>query len=157
VLRNVADALAPLARELNVEVSIAPPERAAVVVGDRDELMQVYQNLVENAIRYGASGGRVDVDIEFTPDNRPEVAVHVQDYGPGIPPDHVPRLTERFYRVDVGASREMKGTGLGLAIVKHILTRHGGRLEVRSRPGEGARFSVLLPYQPAAEHTEAKS
>ena len=69
----------------------------------------------------------------------------VQDYGPGIAPEHVPRLTERFYRVDVGASRQMRGTGLGLAIVKHILTRHGGELRVASEPGRGATFTVLLP------------
>ena len=72
----------------------------------------------------------------------------MQDYGPGIAPEHVPRLTERFYRVDVGASRQMKGTGLGLAIVKHILTRHGGQLKVTSEPGRGALFEVKLPLPP---------
>ena len=80
----------------------------------------------------------------------------VQDYGPGIAPEHLPRLTERFYRVDVGASREMKGTGLGLAIVKHILTRHQGRLEVKSEPGEGATFTVELPLAAAAPRNTSK-
>jgi two-component system phosphate regulon sensor histidine kinase PhoR len=145
VLRHVADALAPLAREHSVALKADVPETALPIVGDRDELIQVFQNLVENAIRYGASGGRVDV-LMGSPDlDQRTVVVHVQDYGPGIPLEHLPRLTERFYRVDVGASRQMKGTGLGLAIVKHILTRHQGRLEVRSEPGQGARFSVELP------------
>jgi two-component system phosphate regulon sensor histidine kinase PhoR len=86
------------------------------------------------------------------------VAVHVRDYGPGIAAEHIPRLTERFYRVDVGASREMKGTGLGLAIVKHILTRHGGELEVKSEPGKGACFTVELPLpQAAADVDEMKT
>ncbi|MBA3520457.1 MAG: two-component sensor histidine kinase [Rhizobiales bacterium] len=145
VLRHVGDALGSLAREHGVAITIEAPDAVVAVVGERDELIQVFQNLIENAIRYGASGGKVDVRFDRRPDDRPELAVHVQDYGPGIPAEHLPRLTERFYRADVGASRAMKGTGLGLAIVKHILTRHQGRLEVRSRPGEGARFTVSLP------------
>ena len=79
--------------------------------------------------------------VEPRPADDAAIAVAVQDYGPGIAPEHLPRLTERFYRVDVGASREMKGTGLGLAIVKHILTRHQGRLEVKSQPGAGRAIS----------------
>jgi two-component system phosphate regulon sensor histidine kinase PhoR len=114
-------------------------------VGDRDELVQVFQNLVENAVRYGASGGKVEVRLDLRPEGRAVAAVEVRDYGPGIAAEHVPRLTERFYRVDVGTSREMKGTGLGLAIVKHILTRHQGRLDVASEPGKGAAFTVELP------------
>ena len=145
VLRHVCDALGPLAREASVALSVAVPAERLEVIGDRDELVQVFQNLVENAIRYGGSGGRVEVTAELRPGEPPTLAAHVQDYGPGIAPEHLPRLTERFYRIDVGASREMKGTGLGLAIVKHILTRHQGRLEVKSRQGEGARFTVVLP------------
>ena len=145
VLRNVADALAPLAEAQSVAISIDAPAHPIEVIGERDELVQVFQNLVENAIRYGASGGRVDVALEHGQEDRPIILVHVRDYGPGIPAEHLPRLTERFYRVDVGASREMKGTGLGLAIVKHILTRHQGRLDVRSEFGKGATFTVLLP------------
>ena len=102
--------------------------------------MQLVQNLMENAIRYGASGGRVDIRLKTAGRRAAARAIEVQDYGPGIAPEHLPRLTERFYRVDVGASRQMKGTGLGLAIVKHILTRHGGQLEVTSEPGQGATF-----------------
>ena len=146
VLHTVADAMRPLAEEHAVKLTVDAPEDASVtVVGDHDELAQVVQNLVENAIRYGGSGGKVDVRLERRSQGRPRVAIHVKDYGPGIPAEHIPRLTERFYRVDVGASREMKGTGLGLAIVKHILTRHGGELEVKSEPGQGACFTIDLP------------
>jgi two-component system phosphate regulon sensor histidine kinase PhoR len=142
VLRHVKDAMTPLAAEHSVALSLDAPAGPVDVIGSRDELVQVFQNLVENAIRYGASGGRVDIGMEVRPGGREAAAVHVRDYGPGIAPDHLPRLTERFYRVDVGASRAMKGTGLGLAIVKHILTRHRSELQVESRPGEGARFTV---------------
>lgn len=145
VLRSVVDALAPLARDNNVTLEIAAAPAPLQVIGERDELVQVFQNLVENAIRYGASGGRVEIG-EASPDAAAgRIAVEVRDYGPGIAEEHLPRLTERFYRVDVGASREMKGTGLGLAIVKHILLRHKGGLTIHSRPGEGARFIVDLP------------
>ena len=156
VLRGVLDALAPLARAQSVALNLDEPPGPLEVVGDRDELVQVFQNLVENAIRYGASGGRVDVTCETRPTARPSVLVHVQDYGPGIPPEHLPRLTERFYRVDVGASREMKGTGLGLAIVKHILMRHQGRLDVNSEPDRGARFTVELPAPAPSEQEQEK-
>lgn len=154
VLRQMRDALAPVAIEQGVELQVDGPESEVVVTGDRDELLQVFQNLFENAIRYGKSGGRVDVKVDVQPAAQPRVAVHVQDYGPGISADHLPRLTERFYRVDVGASRDLKGTGLGLAIVKHIITRHQGKLEIQSRPGEGARFTVDLPYPQAAAKVE---
>ena len=110
-----------------------------VVKGDRDELIQVFENLVENACKYGQSGKKVEITM------RPEEGageVSVRDFGPGIPKEHVPRLTERFYRVNVEASRSKKGTGLGLAIVKHILTRHRARLVVRSEPGAGSEFVV---------------
>jgi two-component system phosphate regulon sensor histidine kinase PhoR len=148
VLRHVGDALAPLAEAQSVALSVQVPDGRVEVVGDRDELVQVFQNLVENGIRYGASGERVEVGMEAPAGGL--VRVHVQDYGPGIPAEHLPRLTERFYRVDVGASREKKGTGLGLAIVKHILTRHRGRLDVKSEPGQGARFTVELPLSAKA-------
>ncbi len=145
VLRHLGDAMQPLAAEHSVTLTIDAPAGPVEVIGDRDELVQLVQNLTENAVRYGASGGRVDIRLKQRPD---AASIEVQDYGPGIASEHLPRLTERFYRVDVGASRQMKGTGLGLAIVKHILTRHGGRLEIESRPGEGARFSVILPIAP---------
>jgi two-component system phosphate regulon sensor histidine kinase PhoR len=146
VVRHAADAMRPLAEERSVILSLDPSEDGPVTVtGDHDELVQVVQNLVENAIRYGGSGGKVDLSLERRQGSRPQAAIHVKDYGPGIAAEHIPRLTERFYRVDVGASREMKGTGLGLAIVKHILTRHGGELEVKSQPGRGARFTIVFP------------
>jgi two-component system, OmpR family, phosphate regulon sensor histidine kinase PhoR len=142
VVGQAVDAMRPLATEQVVELSVEAPKEPVTVNGDHDELAQVVQNLLENAIRYGGSGGRVDVRLQ---QSSGRVAVHVQDYGPGIAAEHIPRLTERFYRVDVGASRNMKGTGLGLAIVRHILTRHGGELRVKSEPGKGASFTVELP------------
>jgi two-component system phosphate regulon sensor histidine kinase PhoR len=149
VLRHVGDAMRPLAAEHSVVLSLnGPKEGQVMVTGDHDELVQVVQNLVENAIRYGASGERVDLALELKPNGQPHAAIHVKDYGPGIAAEHIPRLTERFYRVDVGASREMKGTGLGLAIVKHILTRHSGELDITSQPGQGATFTVTLPLLP---------
>ena len=149
VVRHVGDALAPLAAEHAVQIAVDAPREPVDVTGDRDELVQLVQNLVENAIRYGASGGRVDLRLKLRPGGRQAVAVEVEDHGPGIAAEHLPRLTERFYRVDPGASREMKGTGLGLAIVKHIVTRHAGRLDVRSEPGKGAAFIVELPLPDA--------
>jgi two-component system phosphate regulon sensor histidine kinase PhoR len=159
VLHQVADAMRPVAAERSVVVSVDAPKDVPVeVVGDHDELVQVLQNLVENAIRYGGSGGKVDIRLELKRSGpRPRAAIHVQDYGPGIPAEHLPRLTERFYRVDVGASREMKGTGLGLAIVKHIVTRHGGELEVKSQPGQGACFTVVLPLPQNSTAFEEKT
>lgn len=145
VVRHVADAMQPLAAEHSVALAVEAPAEPVEIIGDRDELIQLAQNLAENAIRYGGSGGKVDIRVTPRPGGRPVAAFEVQDYGPGIAPEHLPRLTERFYRVDVGTSRQMKGTGLGLAIVKHIVTRHGGRLKVASERGKGATFAVELP------------
>jgi two-component system phosphate regulon sensor histidine kinase PhoR len=116
------------------------------VPGDADQLTQVFTNLVENALKYGKAGQMVRVSL--TPEETvrgPAVRVEVADEGEGIDPVHLPRLTERFYRVDTHRSREMGGTGLGLAIVKHIVSRHRGWLRVDSVVGEGSRFSVVLP------------
>ena len=114
--------------------------------GNRDELYQVFQNLLENACKYGASGARVEIELDGgETGNEGEARVTIRDFGPGIAEEHIPRITERFYRVDVETSRSQKGTGLGLAIVKHILTRHDARLSIRSQPGEGAAFTVHLP------------
>jgi two-component system phosphate regulon sensor histidine kinase PhoR len=114
-----------------------------MVAGDRDELTRLFENLIENGLKYGASGKRVD--IALSADGKGEARVSVRDYGPGIAAEHLPRLTERFYRADVGESRAQGGTGLGLALVKHILNRHHGRLSIDSREGEGATFTVRLP------------
>jgi two-component system phosphate regulon sensor histidine kinase PhoR len=144
-VRHVGDAMQPLAAEHSVALQLDVPDQPVTIIGDRDELIQLIQNLVENAVRYGASGERVEIRLKAPAQGRPLATIEVQDYGPGIAPEHVPRLTERFYRVDVGASRQMKGTGLGLAIVKHILQRHGGQLRVTSEPGRGATFAAELP------------
>jgi len=147
--RHVADTLAPLAREMGVEIKLHA-ERSVVVTGDRDELLRVAENLIENAIKYGArqdsSGGdRVEVTVSRTAN---EGLMIVRDFGRGIPPEHLPRLTERFYRVDAGQSRAKNGTGLGLAIVKHILARHRGRLTISSRLEHGSTFTATVPLHP---------
>jgi two-component system phosphate regulon sensor histidine kinase PhoR len=144
IVRQVADGLQTLARDRSVEVRIDVPPEALLVRGDRDELIRVFENLVENALKYGASGKRVDIALARDGANN-EVLVAVRDYGPGIAPEHLPRLTERFYRVDVTESRAQGGTGLGLALVKHVLHRHRGRLSIESAPGKGATFTVRLP------------
>ncbi|WP_422679875.1 ATP-binding protein [Chelatococcus albus] len=151
VVRHMIDTLAPLARERGVDINLKAPPLPVTVRGERDELLRVFENLIENAVKYGQSGGRVDVGIERSDGAAGEVTVCVRDYGPGIAPEHLPRLTERFYRVDVAASREKGGTGLGLAIVKHIVNRHRGRLTIDSQPGEGASFCVSLPVIPPAD------
>ncbi|MBB5044329.1 phosphate regulon sensor histidine kinase PhoR [Shinella fusca] len=140
LLGHVRDSLQPLAGDLGVEVALHLPDRPVTVNGDRDELVQVFENLIENACKYGQEGKRVD--IVLTGGGEAPVELSVTDYGPGIPPEHVPRITERFYRVNVEASRSRKGTGLGLAIVKHILTRHKARLVVKSELGKGTVFTV---------------
>ena len=123
-----------------------PPD-ALVVYGDRDELIRALENLVENALKYAAAGKRVDITLSraHTRAGTPEARIAVRDYGPGIAPEHLPRLTERFYRVDVADSRAQGGTGLGLALVKHVLNRHGGRVTIESTPGTGASFIMHLP------------
>ncbi|MDN2566699.1 ATP-binding protein [Aquibium sp. A9E412] len=144
--RQVSESLARLAADSGLVIETRLPDAPLMVAGHADELTQVLENLVENACKYAGDGGRIVVsatrDAATEP---PEVTVTVTDFGPGIPKEHIPRLTERFYRVDVEASRAQKGTGLGLAIVKHILTRHGGRLSIRSELGAGAAFTIHLP------------
>ena len=145
VLQSVIDSLGPLAEESGVVIERQFAGTPVELRGDRDELFQVFENLLENACKYGQSGGRVTVSIETGTAGGNEVAVTIRDYGPGIPEEHIPRITERFYRVDVDTSRAQKGTGLGLSIVKHILTRHNARLTIKSEVGKGAAFTVHLP------------
>lgn len=146
VLNHVADTLTPLASGMGVTIERRLPDHPVNVTGARDELIQVFQNLVENACKYGQNGQRVIVQLaEEDSETVSEAVASVQDFGPGIAAEHLPRLTERFYRIDVETSRSQKGTGLGLAIVKHILARHRGRLVVRSQLGEGSTFMVRLP------------
>ena len=126
------------------------------VIADRDQIVQVLHNLISNALKYGRTGSAISVTVvpePAGPVQPPSVRLSVADQGDGIPAEHLPRLTERFYRVDSQRSRSMGGTGLGLAIVKHIVERHRGRLEIESRQGEGTRVSVLLPQ--AAQGTDA--
>ena len=140
LLGHVRDALLPLAEDLDVTINLHVTDEKVEVTGDRDELVQVFQNLVENACKYGQEGKVVDVHLKALAGKPIEVSV--LDKGPGIPAEHVPRLTERFYRVSVADSRSKKGTGLGLAIVKHILTRHRARLIIRSEMDVGTDFTV---------------
>ncbi len=124
-------------------IAVSSNVEMAVVAGDRGQLAQVLRNLIDNAIKYGRAGGEVGVMLEATDSGR--VALTVRDDGDGIAPEHLPRLTERFYRVDTSRSRAAGGTGLGLAIVKHIVERHRGRFDISSRPGEGTTASLILP------------
>ncbi len=151
LLGSVLRTLKQLASEAGVvfEEDLGPEE--IELTGDPDQLMQVFTNLVENAIKYAASGGRVTIRMarhdRDTALRAPGVRVHVIDYGPGIDAIHLPRLTERFYRADSHRSRALGGTGLGLAIVKHIINRHRGRLKIESALGEGTQFTVVLPLK----------
>jgi two-component system phosphate regulon sensor histidine kinase PhoR len=146
IVRQVADGLQTLARDRDVAIDIALPDAPLIVAGDRDELTRAYENLIENALKYGASGKKIEIAFSRAAGVAgPEAVVRVRDFGPGIPAEHLPRLTERFYRIDVGHSRAEGGTGLGLALVKHILIRHRGRLLIESTLGQGATFTTRLP------------
>ena len=143
-VKHVADALEPLGRELGVTIEVTLPVEPVMVIGERDELIQVIENLIENGCKYGQSGGKVEVVVEPGAEGTGP-SFSVRDHGPGIAEEHIPRITERFYRIDVDESRKHRGTGLGLAIVKHILARHHARLSVESRRGEGAAFTATFP------------
>ena len=157
LLRQIAETLELRAGERDMSIRLAVPPDLPDVLGDRDELAQVFQNLIDNAIKYGRAG--TEITIRAATGLQPTrgsagsenavVSVAVRDQGEGIAREHLPRLTERFYRVDTARSREMGGTWLGLAIVKHILNHHRGFLEVESTPGVGSVFSVFLRPHPA--------
>lgn len=143
--RSVAHALEPIAVRSGVTVTVVQTGEIGLVRGDRDELVQVLQNLMQNAIKYGRQGGRVVVRISGGANGVQRfVRVAVEDDGPGIAAQHLPRLTERFYRVSATTSREKGGTGLGLAIVKHILARHGSELRITSAVGQGSTFAFSI-------------
>ncbi|MGB0683563.1 MAG: sensor histidine kinase [Magnetovibrionaceae bacterium] len=168
IIGRLLEVLDLRAAEKGVALVFESGDLARVVVqGDDDQLTQVFQNLLDNALKYGPEGRPISVRLDV-PDlarkaNEParlEVRVSVRNEGPGIPAEHLRRLTERFYRVDKGRSRAMGGTGLGLAIVKHVLNRHKGRLSVSSKPGQGATFTVHLPvlevdYKPSQATDQA--
>ncbi len=145
LLREVAEGLQKPAEDVGTRLKVEVPSDPVTVSGDRDELYEVFENLIDNAVKYGADGDTVEITL--TTDTRRagfEALVSVVDHGAGVAAEHVPRLTERFYRVDAESSRKKKGTGLGLAIVKHIVTRHHGLLSIKSQPGQGTRVEVLL-------------
>jgi two-component system phosphate regulon sensor histidine kinase PhoR len=136
-IRGLASALG---KEITLRCEPAPAVEAS---GVSSELLSAMSNLVSNAVRYTPAGGSVDFGWRERGDGR--LAFVVYDTGPGIAPEHLSRLTERFYRVDRSRSRETGGTGLGLAIVKHVVQRHGGELQIESRLGQGSNFSFWLP------------
>ena len=143
VVKKARDLLSPVSKEQNCEVRIDMPNTLAVT-GDESQLSQVVINLIENALKYAASGKFIEVEGS---EQNGSVHLMVRDHGPGIAPQHVPRLTERFYRVNVQDSRMRGGTGLGLAIAKHIINRHRGKLLIESVVGQGSQFSIQLPSQ----------
>ncbi len=124
-------------------VTVTSNVEKAMIAGDRGQLAQVLRNLIDNAVKYGKQNGEVHVTIEATDSGR--LALSVRDEGEGIAPEHLPRLTERFYRADTSRSRAAGGTGLGLAIVKHIVERHRGRFDITSREGQGTTASLIMP------------
>ena len=168
LLANVHNTLAWQAEKRGVTVAIDAEDGLPPVIGDGDELTQVFLNLVDNAIKYGDAEGTVSVEARRVAEAEAQaagwmagkdgaVAVSVVDRGAGIPREHLPRLTERFYRVDKARSRELGGTGLGLAIVKHIVNRHRGALAIDSTPGKGSTFTVYLQPAPVAEDAALKA
>ena len=148
LLGQTVGALTGLARDRGVVLSLEVPPGPLMAAGERDELTSAFENLIENAIKYGKSGGKVEVSL-VRAEPPGEAIIAVRDYGPGIAAEHLPRLTERFYRVDNALSRAEGGTGLGLALVKHTLNRHRGRLTIQSAPGKGTTVLVSLPCPPA--------
>lgn len=146
LLREVAETLEPRLSETGIALKLDLPEETITVIGDRQELFEVIENLADNAIKYGGEAGRVEIALAPSASRTgTHHAITVTDFGPGVAEEHVPRLTERFYRVDAESSRRKKGTGLGLAIVKHIVQRHHGQMSIRSKLGEGTRVEILLP------------
>jgi two-component system phosphate regulon sensor histidine kinase PhoR len=143
--------MAVLAREVAGEfregaaISVSANVEGAIIAGDRGQMAQVIRNLIDNALKYGKPGGPVTVTLEATQTGWLSVAV--KDEGEGIAPEHLPRLTERFYRANTSRSRAAGGTGLGLSIVKHIVERHRGRFDIATRLGEGTTASLMLPLR----------
>jgi two-component system phosphate regulon sensor histidine kinase PhoR len=162
VVEEVATSATPQAHAANIQLEIVEPTSLPNVAGDREELLQVVHNLIDNAIKYGRPQTMVTLELGTRRANpgeagpSPAVYLAVRDRGEGVAREHIPRLTERFYRVDVRRSRAIGGTGLGLAIVKHIVNRHRGRLAIDSTVGEGSTFTVFLPLATEAGHSDAQ-
>jgi two-component system phosphate regulon sensor histidine kinase PhoR len=129
-------------------IEVKVPTDLPDIVGDQDDLTEVFQNLMENALKYSSPKSPIAIGIQLSEaagtKKAGQVIVTIKDQGEGIAPEHLPRLTERFYRVDNGRSREMGGTGLGLAITKHILNRHRGKMAIDSKPGTGTTVTITL-------------
>jgi two-component system phosphate regulon sensor histidine kinase PhoR len=157
VLRHVGQTLElkAAARGMSIDYDIGDDQ--AKVLGDADELAQLFQNLIDNAIKYSKPDTAITIGVGPSRRVRDGFAIKVRDRGEGIARTHLPRLTERFYRVDTARSREMGGTGLGLAIVKHIINRHRGQLEIDSEIGEGTVFTVHLRGTTKAAAAQAKA
>jgi two-component system phosphate regulon sensor histidine kinase PhoR len=149
LLARIAAAMAPMIAAAGTKIALEVPADLPAVAADADQLTQVFSNLLDNAIKYGKRGGSIKFTAGLASGNpRFEpggVVITVADDGQGIAREHIPRLTERFYRVDKGRSRAVGGTGLGLAIVKHVVNRHRGRLFIDSAEGAGTTFTVWLP------------
>lgn len=146
VIEEVRNTLLMRLRDEQRVLTIDLDDAVTAVVADRDQIMQVLHNLISNAIKYGRHGSTIAITVQAL--DAATVEICVQDEGDGIALEHLPRLTERFYRVDTARSREMGGTGLGLAIVKHIVERHRGRLRIDSQPGKGTSARFTLPLAP---------
>ena len=147
IARIAAQQIAALSERKDCSVELAVSDEPVMVIGDHSQLLQVADNLISNAVRYGCSAVSSTVKVEVSRSGARGV-LRIVDQGDGIAADHLPRLTERFYRVDSARSRDSGGTGLGLAIVKHIVERHRGTLDIRSRPGAGTSVEVRLPIAP---------
>lgn len=166
VLEGTLARMRPVAENARVRLVLDAAASLPDIVADADQLHQLLNNLVDNAIKYGGCDKEVRIELRLLDKapptagpvaGRPAVEIAVVDRGEGIAPEHLPRLTERFYRVDKGRSRKVGGTGLGLAIVKHIVRRHQGHLSIESAVGRGSRFSVLLPLAESGRHTTITS
>ena len=150
LLERIVAGLEPMLKAQQVRLSVSMPPELPAIPADSDQLTQVFTNLLDNALKYGKPGGEIKLSASVAQDQQfPSggIVVTVEDNGAGIAREHLPRLTERFYRVDKGRSRAVGGTGLGLAIVKHAVNRHRGRLLIDSEPGKGTIFTVWLPGQ----------
>jgi len=144
VVRLAIDHAAPLLEQRGCTIEPGIDSQVPAVRGDFGQLLQLADNLIGNALRYGCTERQCDIEVSVRRDG-PRAALVVRDHGDGIAADHIPRLTERFYRVDAARSRDSGGTGLGLAIVKHIVERHRGTLDIRSSPGKGTEVTVAIP------------
>ena len=142
---RVVETLQTQTEQANLEIKITKPNEPIFITGDETELFEVFENLIDNAIKYGEKGKKIEINLDKAePNSGFDYSVNIIDFGEGVASQHLPRLTERFYRVDADVSRKKKGTGLGLAIVKHILNRHEGMLNIISKIGKGTKVEVFL-------------